>query len=60
MPAGKLRTVVDTLLATMSDEFEAVYARRGRPLVQPEMLRKALLLQILFSLFGGNAVGAVT
>ncbi len=45
-PLRKLRAVVDALLATMSSEFEAVYARRGRPSVPPEMLLKALLLQI--------------
>ena len=49
-PLRKLRAVVDALLASMSSEFEAVYARRGRPSVPPEMLLKALLLQILFSI----------
>lgn len=49
-PLRKLRAVVDALLATMNTEFEAVYARRGRPSVPPEMLLKALLLQILFSI----------
>jgi transposase len=49
-PLRKLRGVVDALLATMSNEFEKVYARRGRPSVPPEMLLKALLLQILFSI----------
>ena len=49
-PLRKLRAVVDALLATMNREFEAVYARRGRPSVPPEMLLKALLLQILFSI----------
>ncbi len=49
-PLRKLRAVVDALLATMSSEFDAVYARRGRPSVPPEMLLKALLLQILFSI----------
>lgn len=34
--------------ASMSPEFEAVYERKGRPSVPPEMLLKALLLQILF------------
>jgi transposase len=48
-PLRKLRGVVDALLATMDREFEAVYARRGRPSVPPEMLQ-ALLLQILFSI----------
>jgi transposase len=49
-PLRKLRAVVDALLATMNREFEAVYARRGRPSVPPGMLLKALLLQILFSI----------
>ena len=49
-PLRQLRAVVDALLATMNNEFEAVYARRGRPSVPPEMLLKALLLQILFSI----------
>ncbi|HXF08960.1 MAG TPA: IS5/IS1182 family transposase, partial [Candidatus Acidoferrales bacterium] len=48
-PLRQLRAVVDALLATMNSEFEAVYARRGRPSVPPEMLLQALLLQILFS-----------
>jgi hypothetical protein len=39
-PLRKLRGVVDALLATMDREFEAVYARRGRPSVPPEMLLK--------------------
>lgn len=47
-PLRKLRAMVDALLATMNREFEAVYARSGRPSVPPEMLLKALLLQILF------------
>ena len=46
----KLSAVVDGLLATMTAEFEAVYSRNGRPSVPPEMLLKALLLQILFSI----------
>ncbi|MEZ5643644.1 MAG: IS5 family transposase [Burkholderiaceae bacterium] len=49
-PLRKLRSVVDALLATMMAEFEAVYATGGRPSVPPEMLLKALLLQILFSI----------
>ena len=46
--AQTARAAVDALLATMNREFDAVYARRGRPSVPPEMLLKALLLQILF------------
>jgi transposase len=49
-PLRELRAVVDGLLASMTPEFEAVYSRNGRPSVTPEMLLKALLLQILFSI----------
>ena len=48
-PLRKLRSMVDALLATMSTDFEAVYSKVGRPSVPPEMLLKALLLQILFT-----------
>lgn len=49
-PLRKLRVLVDTLLATMDQEFEAVYAKTGRPSVPPERLLKAMLLQILFTI----------
>lgn len=49
-PLRKLRAVYDALLATMSSEFEAVYARRGCLSVPQEMLLKGLQLQILFSI----------
>lgn len=55
-----LRAVVDVLLATMGGEFEAVYARRGRPLVPPERLLKALLLQILSSIRSERLLVEVT
>ncbi len=49
-PLSKLRVVVDALLAIMRREFEAASARRSRPSVPREILHKALLLQILFSI----------
>ncbi len=49
-PLRKLPALVDALLAKMNREFQAVYVRRGRPTVPSEMLIKALLLQILFSI----------
>jgi hypothetical protein len=49
-PLRKLRALVGALLASMDKHFEAVYARRGGPLVPPDVLLKALLLQILFSI----------
>lgn len=49
-PLPKLRGMVDALLATMNTDFEALYARRVRHSVPPEMLLKALLMQILSSI----------
>jgi len=49
-PLRKLRLLVDAVLGSMNAEFDAIYARSGRPSVPPERLLKALLLQILFSI----------
>ena len=49
-PLRKLRFLVDTVLATMDREFEAVYAKTGWPSMPPERLLKAMLLQILFTI----------
>ena len=49
-PLRKFRVLVDAVLASMDAEFDAIYARVGRPSVPPERLLKALLLQILFSI----------
>jgi transposase len=49
-PLRKLRKVVDLLLVTLNDEFDALYARRGRDSIPPERLLRASLLQVLFSI----------
>lgn len=49
-PLHKLRAVVDALLATINREFDSVYARHGHPSVPPQLLLKALLLPILYSI----------
>jgi len=49
-PLRNLRKVVDLLLATLNDEFDALYARRGRDSIPPERLLRASLLQVLFSI----------
>jgi transposase len=49
-PLRKLRSVVDILLTTLDEEFDALYARRGRASIPPERLLRASLLQILFSI----------
>jgi len=49
-PLRQLRKVVDLLLATLNDEFDTLYARRGRDSIPPERLLRASLLQVLFSI----------
>jgi transposase len=47
-PLRKMGAVRNALLVMINGEFEAVYTRRGYPLVRLEMLLKALPLQMLF------------
>ncbi len=49
-PLRKLKVLVDTVLASMNEEFQAVYSETGRPSIPPERLLKASLLQILFTI----------
>ena len=49
-PIRKLRKVVDLLLKTMDEEFEELYAKRGRDSIPPERLLRASLLQVLYSI----------
>jgi transposase len=49
-PLRRIREIVDTALAEMSPEFEALYSKVGRPSIPPEKLLRALLLQILFTI----------
>lgn len=46
----KLRCLVDILLTTLDEEFDALYARRSRASIPPERLLRVSLLQILFSI----------
>ena len=41
--------MVDTALAEIDADFNALYSHTGRPSIPPEQLLKALLLQALFS-----------
>jgi transposase len=45
-PLRRIREIVDTALAELSPEFEALYSRVGRPSIPPEKLLRALLLQV--------------
>jgi transposase len=40
--------MVDRVLVELSPDFDALYARRGRPSIPPEKLLRALLLQVLY------------
>ena len=48
-PLRPIRTMVDEGLASMTAEFDAIYAIEGRPSIAPERLLRALLLQVLYS-----------
>lgn len=49
-PLRKLRLLVDAILETMDNEFDALYAATGRPSIPPECLLRASLIQTLFSI----------
>lgn len=44
-----IRKTVDEVLRGMAQEFDAMYAKTGRPSVPPERLLRAVLLQIFYS-----------
>jgi len=48
-PLRVIRRLMDAALAAMSDQFDALYAKAGRPSIPPERLLRALLLQALYS-----------
>lgn len=49
-PIRRIRKVVDAVLVEMDGEFDAMYARSGRPSVPPETLLKATVLMALYSM----------
>ncbi len=53
-PLRAMRTTVNEILRTISEEFEALYAETGRPSIAPERLLRALLLQIFYSIRSGR------
>ena len=48
-PLRAIRAMVDEALRNMGPQFEAMYAKVGRPSIAPEKLLRALLLQILYT-----------
>ena len=49
-PLRQIRSLADAALRDLSADFEALYARTGRPSIPPEKLLRALLLQAFYSI----------
>ena len=49
-PLRPIRKMVNQALAELDGEFQAMYAREGRPSIPPEKLLRALLLQVLYTI----------
>jgi transposase len=48
-PLRKIRVMTDEALKNMSERFDEMYAKTGRPSVAPEKLLRAQLIQMLYS-----------
>ena len=48
-PLRTIRTMADGALANMSERFDGMYAKTGRPSIPPEKLLRAQLIQMLYS-----------
>ena len=48
-PLRAIRTMADEALSSMSERFDAMYAKTGRPSIPPEKLLRAQLIQMLYS-----------
>jgi transposase len=48
-PLRAIRAMADKALDNMSERFDAMYAKRGRPSIPPEKLLRAQLIQMLYS-----------
>jgi transposase len=49
-PLRKIRGMADEALASMSERFDGIYAKTGRPSIPPEKLLRAQLIQMLYSI----------
>ena len=49
-PLRPIRAMVDEVLKQLSQRFDAMYAKVGRPSIPPEQLLRAQLLQMLYSI----------
>src|SRR6266568_2949833 len=48
-PLRAIRTMTDQVLRELSPRFTTIYSPLGRPSIPPEMLLRALLLQVLYT-----------
>ena len=48
-PLRAIRAMVDVALHNMAQQFDAMYAKMGRPSIAPEKLLRAPLLQVLYA-----------
>lgn len=48
-PLRAIRVMADLALEKMSERFDAMYAKRGRPSIPPEKLLRSQLIQMLYS-----------
>ena len=48
-PLRQIRAMADQALSNMSERFDVMYAKTGRPSIAPEKLLRAQLLQMLYS-----------
>jgi len=49
-PLRPVRTMADEALKNMSERFDAMYAKTGRPSIPPEKLLRAQLIQMMYSI----------
>ena len=49
-PLRKIRAMADEALRNMSERFDGMYAKTGRPSIPPEKLLRAMLLQAFYSI----------
>src|ERR1700710_1677472 len=49
-PLRVIRKLADEALATLDDQFAALYSENGRPSIPPEQLLRALLLQAFYTI----------
>jgi transposase len=48
-PLRDVRRITDAALCSLSEQFDALYAKEGRPSIPPERLLRALLVQAFYS-----------